>query len=230
MNTFQCSKQDDVTTSTLKMIFVEIKPPKAKPYHVLSWYRPPSDTMEAFENLERVLRLLDSEDKEIILLGDTNWDLSNKRLESSSNNLPNIINRLADLYDTYILSGIFPTDMKIVKIVPVHKSGSFSSFVNYRPISVLPLLSKVIEKLVQRQLMEFLDKNKLLSKFHFGFRPRLSTELAATCLLDEIRKSVDQGKLVGAPFKDLSKAFDTISHCNLLQKLPRYGIKEGELS
>ena len=84
--------------------------------------------------------------------------------------------------------------------------------------------------MVQRQLMEFLDKNKLLSKFQFGFRPRLSTELAATLLLDEIRKSVDQGKLEGATFIDLSKAFDTISHSNLLQKLPKYGIKEGELS
>ena len=120
--------------------------------------------------------------------------------------------------------------MKIAKIVPVHKSGSLSSFDNYRPISILPVLSKVMEKLVQRQLMEFLDQNKLLSKFQFGFKPRLSTELAATMLLDEIRKSVDQGKLVGATLIDLSKAFDTISHSNLLQKLPKYGIKEGELS
>ena len=124
---------------------------------------------------------------------------------------------LAHLINLSLETGIFPTDMKIAKIVPVHKSGSLSSFDNYRPISILPVLSKVIEKLVQRQLMEFLDKNKLLSKFQFGFRPRLSTELAATLLLDEIRKNVDQGKLVGATFIDLSKAFDTISHSNLLQ-------------
>ena len=92
------------------------------------------------------------------------------------------------------------------------------------------MLSKVIEKLVQRQLIEFLDQNKLLSKFQFGYRPRLSTELEATMVLGEIRKNVDQGKLVDASFIDLSKALDTIGHSNLLQKLPKYGIKEGELS
>ena len=99
-NTFECSKHDDIPIFTLEMICVEIKPPKAKPYLVLSWYRPPSATIETFENLERVLRFLESEDKEIILLRDTNCDFSNKMLESSSNNLPNNINRLADFYNS----------------------------------------------------------------------------------------------------------------------------------
>ena len=103
-NTFECSKRDDIPISTLEMICVEIKPPKAKPYLVLSWYRPPSATIETFENLESVLRFLESEDKEIILLGDTNCDFSNKMLESSTNNLPNNINRLADLYNSFGLT------------------------------------------------------------------------------------------------------------------------------
>eukprot|EP00795_Rhopilema_esculentum_P010408 gene10408-19109_t len=105
---------------------------------------------------------------------------------------------------------IFPADRKRAKIVPIHKSGSRSSLDNYRPISVLPVLSKVIENTVHRQVMEFLEQNKLLSAFQFRFRPKLSTELAATLLLDDIRKNVDEGKLVGAAFIDLSKAFDTI--------------------
>ena len=62
----------------------------------------------------------------------------------------------------------------------------------------------------------------------FGFRPKLSTELATTLLLDNIRRSVDEGKLVGAVFIDLTKAFDTISHSKLLEKLPRYGISRIE--
>eukprot|EP00795_Rhopilema_esculentum_P010406 gene10406-19107_t len=117
---------------------------------------------------------------------------------------------LTHLINLSLQTRIFRADRKRAKIVPVHKSGSRSSLDNYRPISVLPVLSKVIEKTVHRQVMEFLEQNKLLSAFQFRFRPKLSTELAATLLLDDIRKNVDEGKLVGAAFIDLSKAFDTI--------------------
>ena len=136
---------------------------------------------------------------------------------------------LTYLINMSLMTSTFPADWKAAKIIPAHKSGARSNCDNYRPISVLPILSTVIEKIVHRQVMEFLDTNKLLSKFQYGFRPKLSTEYAATILFDDIRRSVDKDQLVGAVFVDLSKAFDTISHAILLEKLAIYGIKNNEL-
>ena len=136
---------------------------------------------------------------------------------------------LSHIINLSLETGNFPQQWKVAKISPLLKSGSTTNFDNYRPISVLSIVSKVIEKIVHKQLMNFLDENKLLSTRQFGFRAKMSTELAATLLLDDVRKNVDKGKLVGAVFIDLSKAFDTISHSKVLTKLPSYGIDGKEL-
>ena len=97
-------------------------------------------------------------------------------------------------------TGVVPSEWKVAKVIPLYKSGSLAQIDNYRPISILPTLSKILERAVYKQLMAHLERHSLL------FEYQLST----------IRKEADSGKATGAVFIDLSKAFDTISHSVLL--------------
>ena len=137
---------------------------------------------------------------------------------------------LAHIINLSLNSSSVPTSWKKAKVIPVFKSGSVEDVSNYRPISVLPILSKIMERVVFTQLSEYLETNKLLTNCQFGYRYKRSTECAATLFVDNIRREVDKGNLVGAVFMDLSKAFDTVGHATLIEKLRRYGINESELS
>ena len=133
---------------------------------------------------------------------------------------------LTHVINISLTTGVFPEDLKLARVNPIYKSGSKHSFDNYRPISVLPALSKIFEKCVYHQLMTHLEDNNLLSENQFGFRRHRSTEHAITYFTDQIRKSMDKGQLTGAIFIDLQKAFDTISHGSIIDKLPSFGITE----
>ena len=119
---------------------------------------------------------------------------------------------LAYIINLCLQSGSVPMEWKAAKIIPLFKSGSMVELDNYRPISILPVLSKILERIVYKQLLSHLENNGLLSSFQFGFRSKRSTELAVTYFTDIIRKEVDNGNILGAVFIDLSKAFDTVSH------------------
>ena len=137
---------------------------------------------------------------------------------------------LCFLANQSLQSGVFPNSEKCARVIPIYKSGEKSNFDNYRPISVLNVLSKVLEKIVHKQLSEYLETNKLLSDAQYGFRRGRSTQDAVTLFLDHIRSNMDASRCTGTLYMDLRKAFDTVHHGNLLTKLPHYGIKSLELA
>ena len=116
-------------------------------------------------------------------------------------------------------TGTFPDKLNIAKVIPIFKKGDPSLFENYRPISLLPAISKVLEKIIALQLSSYFEKNKLLFDNQYGFRPKHSTEHAALELTDRITNKMDTNEIPLNIFLDLSKAFDTIDHSILLNKL-----------
>lgn len=125
---------------------------------------------------------------------------------------------LTCIINTSIVTGIFPNSWKHALVVPLYKSGDSDDMNNYRPISLLPIVSKILEKIVAGQLVEFLESNKLMSNTQHGFRPRLSTETALTVVSEKIFQNMDSNKISILTLCDLSKAFDSVSHEKLLNK------------
>ena len=122
-------------------------------------------------------------------------------------------------------TGIFPQELKIANVVPIYKGGDDSIFSNYRPVSVLPIFSKLLERLMYNRLLSFINKHNLLYDFQFGFRQGHSTAMALVTIVDRISEALDKGKCVIGIFLDFSKAFDTVDHKILLSKLNHYGIR-----
>ena len=110
-------------------------------------------------------------------------------------------------------------------MVPLYKDGDKKCMDNYLPISVLPVASKILERAVQIQLPQHLDKSSQLSPFQCGFRKNHSTQDAVTYFTDCIRKGIDEGCVTAAVFVDFRKAFDSVNHQLLVKKLPGYGIE-----
>lgn len=132
---------------------------------------------------------------------------------------------LSYLINKILRTGICPAEFKKTVIKPIYKKGDKNIAENYRPISLITCLAKIFEKVIKIRLTNYIDKYKLLSPKQFGFRKGKSTQDAISCLTSEIYKAMDEGKPSLCVFLDLSKAFDTVSHRQLLEALEDIGIR-----
>lgn len=126
-------------------------------------------------------------------------------------------------------SGEFPNLLKIAKILPLHKKEDVQDACNYRPISILPTLSKIFERIMYNRLSDYFEYNKVLNDKQFGFRKKRSTVQALTTIVGWILKGLDEKESALGVFCDLSKAFDCVHHGILLAKLDHYGIQGTDL-
>ena len=136
---------------------------------------------------------------------------------------------LAHVFNLSLTSGIFPSKLKTSRTVPIHKAGRHDLCDNYRPISLLSTLSKILEKMVSLQLVNHLDINNLLYKHQYGFQKNKSTEHHLLQLSNFVSNALNENKYCIGIFLDLKKAFDVCSHQILLKKLKKLGIKNTAL-
>ena len=134
---------------------------------------------------------------------------------------------LAHFYNLCINKSEYPDLFKIAKVIPLFKKSLEDERTepgNYRPISLLSTLNKILEKILHSRLTRFITKNNILYKYQFGFRRAHSTTLALIDVVDNIRMNLHNGKKVAGVYIDFSKAFDCVNHHILLEKLKHYGI------
>ena len=136
---------------------------------------------------------------------------------------------LVNIFNKSLANGVFPTNMKTAKIIPIFKSSNRSNPDNYRSVSILCSLSKILESIMYSRLIDHLTSHHILIPQQFGFRKNHSPQMALVSLVNKIIEKIDSKEYVIGLFLDLSKAFDSMNHEILLNKLEHYGIRGSSL-
>jgi hypothetical protein len=137
---------------------------------------------------------------------------------------------LSHIFNLSLATGDFPSKLKQCRVIPIFKAGNQLECDNYRPISLLSSISKVLEKMVAKKLLHHLTSNELLYEHQYGFLPRKSTEQNLMQILNYVTTALNDGMYCIGVFIDLKKAFDVCSHEILLAKLNKMGIQDTALT
>ena len=129
-----------------------------------------------------------------------------------------------------LTTDIFPDNLKLAKVIPLFKKGDPTSINNYRPISLLLALSKIFKRVIYNQINNYFTLNNPYYERQYGFRSKHSTELAALDIIDTITSRMEKGNIPITIYLDSSKAFDTLNHTILMNKLKFYGIQGRSLN
>jgi len=152
-------------------------------------------------------------------------DIPTRILIDSSNV---ISKKLTQIFNDCLKNNTFPESLKLAEVIPLFKKNDNTKKSNYRPISILPSLSKVFERIIHKQISSYM--NNKFSKKLSGFRKHHNTQTSMVKMIDDWKKNLDKGNKVGALIMDLSKAFDTLNHELIIAKLDAYGFCTDTLS